>query len=54
MKIRILTNAKMVYDISVSSNNFEDVVKKILEQQYIRLNENVVLLTSSISEIQKR
>lgn len=54
MKIRIITNAKMAYDINVASTNFEEVINKILEQKYIKLNENVVLLTSSISEIQKR
>ncbi|MBR4124077.1 MAG: hypothetical protein IKR12_00740 [Clostridia bacterium] len=54
MKIRIITSAKMAYDINVASNDFEEVIKKILEQQYIKLSENVVLLTSSITEIQKR
>lgn len=54
MKIRIIANNKMTYNINIESDNFDDVIKKILEQKYIKLNENVVLLTSSITEIQKR
>ena len=54
MKIRIITTAKIAYDINVENNNFEDVINKILEQKYIKLSDRKVLLTSSIVEIQKR
>ena len=53
MKIRIITNAKIAYDINVENKNFEETVKRIIEQKYIKLNEKTVLLTSSIVEIQK-
>ena len=54
MKIRIITTAKIAYDINVESGKFEEVVKKIIEQKYIKLSDKKVLLTSSIVEIQKR
>lgn len=53
MKIEILTNADKVYSIVVQSKNFEEVVDKILEKKYIKLSEETVILTSSITEIKK-
>ena len=53
MKIRIITNIKNTYDIEIDSNNFENVVNKILEKKYILLNNNLALNTSSIAEIHK-
>ncbi len=53
MKIRIITNTKLVYDIVVNETNFDSVVNKILEKKYIKLNNNVAILTSAICEIQK-
>ncbi len=53
MKIRIITNANKVYFINVKSNNFEEVVQKILEKQYIMLNDDTIVLTSAIAEIEK-
>lgn len=54
MKLRIITNAKIVYDVQVESDDFEAVVNKILEKKYLKLNDNLVILTSSISEILKK
>ena len=53
MKIRIITNANKVYFINVKSKKFEEVVEKILEKQYIMLNEDTVILTSAITEIER-
>ena len=53
MKIRITTNTKELYYINVENNNFEDVVKKILEQKYVKLDKYLVLLTSCINEIKR-
>ena len=53
MKIRIITTAKIAYEMYVESKNFEETVKKIVEQKYIKLDKNTVLLTSAIVEIQK-
>ena len=53
MKIRIITNTKLIYDIVVNETNFDIVVNKILEKKYIKLNNNVAILTSAICEIQK-
>ena len=53
MKIRIITNANKVYFINVKNKNFEEVVQKILEKQYIMLNSDTVILTSAIAEIER-
>ena len=53
MKIRIITLAKMIYDITVDSTDFETVVNKILEKKYLKLNNNVILMTSSIAEFHR-
>ena len=53
MKIEILTSADKLYSITVKSKNFEEIVERILEKQYIKLDENTILLTSSIIEIKK-
>ena len=53
MKIRIITNAQIAYTISVESDDIEEITNKILEKKYLKLNENLIVLTSSISEIRK-
>lgn len=53
MKIKITTNANKSYNIVVKSKNFDELVEKILESKYIRLNENTIVLTSAIIEIEK-
>ena len=53
MKIRIITAAQLAYDVEVENKNFDEVVNKILEQKYLKLNEKLVILTSAISVIQK-
>lgn len=53
MKIRIITLSKMIYDITVDSTDFEAIVNKILEKKYLKLNNNVILMTSSIAEFHR-
>ena len=53
MRIRIITAAQLAYEMNVDSKNFEGIVKKIVEQKYIKLDEKTVILTSAIVEIKK-
>lgn len=53
MKLKITTTSNKSYNIIVKSKNFDEIIEKILESKYIRLNENTIVLTSAIIEIEK-
>lgn len=53
MKIRIITTTRLAYNLTVDNDNFDEVVSKLLEKKYLKISDNLVIVTSSISAIQR-
>ncbi len=53
MKIKLTTVLGKTYNIMVKEKDFNNVVKKIMEKQYIELDDNTIITTNTISEIKK-
>ena len=52
MRIRIITINNLVFDLIVKGNNFDEIVNKIFQKKYIRVNNKTFLQTNSIAIIQ--